>query len=344
MTAPYPLDWQPPYVAARWQRSTHRSWAGLRYPQMGVLHSTEGGKGAGQAESGAGYNARRADSVSCHVLVDDDSIVQSVMDRDVSFSAGQPWNDIGLQVEMCGNAKASPVTTSAQWGDPHRFLELVAWYMAKANQVFGIPIAFVYAEDMAAQGFAVGWTTHYEITQAEKLPGAVRSWFAANGITPSNSHVDPGHEFYPPYPQRDQIAGYPLGEVLRLARDYVGAPPQPGGEDVNYLWPCSDAGAVFYGPFDGKAGYSVRRVTGDEVALYQSIGVPSMPARSRGAFKNLVLDGAPPEAWRAQDPIYQGWDDSHFAWVNGRQPVVTPPPTTIPEHSHAGGQTGGVAR
>jgi hypothetical protein len=127
-------------------------------------------------------------------------------------------------------------------------------------------------------------------------------------------------------------------EPLAVHGKLVGPQPPQGG-DMNYLWPCSDAGAVFFGTFDDKVAYSVRRVTGDEVALYQSIGVPSMPPRSHADFKHLILDGEPPELWRAQDPTYQGWDDSHFRWVNGRQPA-NPGNFASTTHVHDGGRSG----
>lgn len=92
-------------------------------------------------------------------------------------------------------------------------------------------------------------------------------------------------------------------------------PPPPGGTTMMHLWPCNDAGAAFLGDFDGRIGHTISRVSSDEWSLYTSIGVPVMPHRSRNDFKHLILVGAPPEAWRMEDPQFQGWDDSYFRWV-----------------------------
>lgn len=368
---PFPLDYQPPYVAARWQRSTHRTWPGLWFPMMGVFHTTEGGKGPGRAEAGASYNATRPEQTSCQVLIDDDSVVQSVLDTNVSFSAGQPWNDLGLHVEICANALAPPETTKEEFLASTRMLELIAWYVAKAHVAYGIPMEFHYHPAMLVGGFLPGWTTHREIGEAESRPGAIRDWFNSTGIVPSNTHRDPDYHFYPDEMDPAELAAwdsYPIAEVFRLAHAYVGdtPPPPPGGDMptilivpgvATMLSPSATGGGHSHASWieaQAEVDYLRQFWPVENLTVQQFSGVrllgdapPNIKAAMHQGAGNLTVTKGDPGPQGAPGPA--GPQGARGA-TGGLGPTGPPGPPgppgdsdgLVPEHEHYGPTTGGV--
>lgn len=83
-------------------------------PRLIVIHTTESGEGKEKAENEASYATRRTDGTSAHFYVDSDSVIQGVRTSDEAHSARTMGNDIGIHIEICGNAGQS----EKQWADP----------------------------------------------------------------------------------------------------------------------------------------------------------------------------------------------------------------------------------
>lgn len=143
-----------------------------------VLHTAECAEVASAAENlaswGGGPNANQA---SWHYAIDNDSVTQSVRDRDVAWHAG-PVNGFSIGFELAGRASQTP----EQWGDTFSDaqLHLAARFIAKKirDEYPHIPVRRLTAEDLAA-GERHGFTGHVDITNGLK-------W---------GSHVDPGKHF-----------------------------------------------------------------------------------------------------------------------------------------------------
>lgn len=192
---PLPENYEPKVVLAKWFRKEHRInpwWNWI------VWHDTEGSENATSAENGASYNTTRNDQVSCNAIVDGDSVVTCVPDQWVSFSAGAPANDMGLQLEICGKASQS----EGEWMDPDDLLWNVAWQTAKWCKKYNIPARYLSADDLCDDWQQKGITTHWAITKAEQGKGengqarssSLRAYKLANKLT-INNHTDPGPNF-----------------------------------------------------------------------------------------------------------------------------------------------------
>jgi len=292
-----PLDESPPLIQARWYRNYFRAVAGSPYSvgtRFGVvLHDTEGGNSPTAAENGALYNSRRDSQVSCQVLVDENSIVQSVLDIDVCFSAGTPWNDMMLHVEMCGFASE----TADQWRKVYRQAN-TAWYLAKCakNGILDPSMKFRYAEEWTQNMWETGIiTTHYEISRATNIPGQWRDAIRKNKWS-INNHTDPGPNYYPTYANRDQLASSPLGETLELAKFFLNPsiPVTPyDGEEMyiitnKEIYPLGSTnynpGTVFWELVGGKK----RHIGGSEwYDILLPGGVKANVAATTGAIASL---------------------------------------------------------
>lgn len=99
-----------PMVPARW--FTAVSVDRPRHPRLVVIHTMEYSESNRAAEDVAHYFATTNTKASAHLCIDNDSIVQCVLDRDVAYAA-PGCNRDGIQLELAGYAAQS----SGQWDD-----------------------------------------------------------------------------------------------------------------------------------------------------------------------------------------------------------------------------------
>lgn len=164
--------------------------AGGRVINWIVIHTAETNEGPTSAEGVAWYFNNPRDKAgnpviaSAHYAADNNSIVQSVLDKDIAHAA-PPMNDNGLHLELAGRADQ----TSPQWDDPYSRAELelaARWARAKADK-YQVPFEWVDAAGLKAG--KRGFTTHVEVSKAF-------------GMT---NHQDPGRNF-------------PAGQFLELVK------------------------------------------------------------------------------------------------------------------------------
>lgn len=170
-----------------------------------VIHTAECGEHSSAAENVASWGAgAAAPQASWHYMIDSDSIVQSVQEKDIAWHAG-PVNGFSIGVEHAGFAKQ----TAAEWADDFsiatlkRSAELVAGICVR----HGIPIARVTADDLRV-GIKLGICGHVDVT---------------NGLTAGKGHTDPGKAF--PW---DWYLERVAEHFVRLTDEH-GAPTEPGG-------------------------------------------------------------------------------------------------------------------
>lgn len=192
----YPdLLWVPPKA---WESSNRR-------PRWIVIHTTEGAKSGLAAEDGAAYNARRTDSTSCHYHVDNNSVVQSVRTKDVSYCAFYEGNMGGIQYELCTQGD------SANWSDAYHsaMLDLAARQIARDCKKWGIEVRRLTVP--ALQGKSVtGFCGHVDISAAFE-----------------GDHHDPGKNFpwtsflarVKGYMEEDPLASITIAQIRDAARD-----------------------------------------------------------------------------------------------------------------------------
>lgn len=146
----------------------------MRAIRLCVLHSAETPEIAGEADNVAGWFAREESQASAHYVVDADSVIQCVKEKDIAWAAPGA-NQNGIHVEMAGKA----AQTSDQWFDAYstRVLELASALVADICRRNRIPTA-----PIGAAGLLMGLpgiTTHLAVSQAFK----------------KSNHTDPGEAF-----------------------------------------------------------------------------------------------------------------------------------------------------
>lgn len=134
---------------------------------------------------------------SCHFMVDCNSIVQGVREKDIAYHA--PPNTHSIGIEHAGFARQ----TKEQWLDDYGLpmLRLSAALMAELLQKYDLPCEFLSPDELRAG--KRGFTTHANITKA---------W----GQT---THTDPGPDF-------------PLGWYTDRVRENLA--PAPEEDDLPY--------------------------------------------------------------------------------------------------------------
>lgn len=139
-----------------------------------VLHSTEGDT----ARGAAGWFTQDASGGSAHVVVDDDECYRTLPDDVIPWGAqGDRANEDGLHLEMTGWAKRS----RKEWLAHKATIDKAAGVVADWARTYGVPLVYLTADDLRAQGDAArGITSHMEITRAFDISGG---------------HMDPGEHF-----------------------------------------------------------------------------------------------------------------------------------------------------
>lgn len=139
-----------------------------------VLHSTEGDT----AKGAAGWFTQDASGGSTHAVVDDEECYRTLPEDVVPWGAtGDRANEDGLHVEMAGYARWS----RDEWLAHRAEIEKAAAVALDWSRRYGVPLVFLTADDLRAQGGdARGITTHWEVTKAFGVEGG---------------HTDPGPSF-----------------------------------------------------------------------------------------------------------------------------------------------------
>jgi len=248
-----------PFIKARWFTATNG-----RQIDWIVVHDMEAPETAATAENVARMFATTARQASAHYNVDNDSIVQSVLDKDVAYHAPGA-NAKGIGIEHAGYASQRP----ENWDDAYSraMLARSAVLVRELTTKYGIPVQFVDAAGLRAG--KRGITTHAEVSKA---------W----GKT---DHTDPGPHF-------------PMGAYLQAIRGTtpIDVPPQKEGVFVvnrppvalmphpQGYWEVTDDGGVFtfgQAPFFGSTG---------GIKLNSPI-VDAVPTQDFGGYWLVAADG-----------------------------------------------------
>lgn len=159
------------FIPARWYTATSG-----RAIDLIVVHTIEGPEKGDSAESTARWfqTLPSTRKVSAHYLIDADSIVQSVRERDIAYAAPGANHD-GIQLEHAGRARQS----HGEWLDAYsrRMLKRSAALSAELCLRYKLPIAWLTASEVAAG--RLGITSHANVSRA----------FG------KSSHWDPGPHF-----------------------------------------------------------------------------------------------------------------------------------------------------
>lgn len=126
---------------------------------------------------------------SAHYSIDSDSIVQSVLEKDVAYHAG-PVNEVSVGIEHAGYAGQS----ATEWLDPYStaMLNRSAELVADICRRYSIPVRRLTADDLR-RGERRGICGHVDVTM---------------GLQGGKGHTDPG-------------AHFPWGWYLSLVRSHV---------------------------------------------------------------------------------------------------------------------------
>ncbi len=144
-----------------------------------VIHTMEAPEGLATAENVAAWFAGKNHTparASAHYNVDANSIVQSVLEKDVAWHAG-PVNGYSIGVEHAGYAKQTP----EEWRDPYSLavLERSAQLVGDICRRYAIPVRRLTGAELAA-GQRRGICGHIDVT---------------SGLTGGKGHWDPGPHF-----------------------------------------------------------------------------------------------------------------------------------------------------
>lgn len=148
-----------------------------------VIHTMEApetsGRAMATAEYFAGTNGQTAPQASAHYNVDQNSIVQSVLEKDIAWqvqSKNDVGNDLGIGIEHAGYM----AWTAADWSAlaAEQMLQVSAQLTADIAKRWSIPITYVDA--VGLQSGLSGFTTHQQIS---------------NGLNGGVGHQDPGPNF-----------------------------------------------------------------------------------------------------------------------------------------------------
>lgn len=171
-------------------------------PERVILHDTECHDAAGisEIEGVVGYWIRGADKLGSHFIVDaDGNVGQCGEPTELMYHTGG-LNTGSVGIEQIGFASF----TEKDWSARHDQLTKVAKLLAWLHTEYKIPL-----EVPAQQG------------DGKLMPGVMTHAMVSRFEPASEGHTDPG-------------AGYPLGQVLAIAKAFVAAKgwPRAGGGDV----------------------------------------------------------------------------------------------------------------
>jgi hypothetical protein len=158
------------------KQARNYTWGRTEAIRVIVMHSAEIDEISTSAEAlmnwSAGPNAAKS---SWHYAVDNNSITQSVKEKDTAWHAPGA-NSYGIGIELSGYARQ----TREEWLDEYgqQMLHLAAILVADICARHGLPVQFLSADDLQNNS-VLGITTHAEVTKA----------FG------KSTHIDPGRGF-----------------------------------------------------------------------------------------------------------------------------------------------------
>ena len=177
-----------------------------------VLHSTDPEDSQGHpipnptARSTAQYFDETTVPASTQYVVGEDGCWETLPDDIKPYGAGDPANDRGVHIEQAGHY----FWTREQWLSRDATLRAAGGIVGEKAAAYGIPLHFVYADELRALD-AAGWpegkggiTTHKEISKA--FPAAT-------------NHQDPGPD-------------YPLDVLFRYAGGSFDGPVDSSGGPI----------------------------------------------------------------------------------------------------------------
>jgi N-acetyl-anhydromuramyl-L-alanine amidase AmpD len=147
-------------------------------PHLIVVHTMETPESNGRAKQVAAWFAgKTAPKASAHYMVDNTSVVQSVLDEDTAWAVDDyELNQKSISIEHAGTASQS----AGQWTDKYSSDELAASAKLSAGlaKKYNIPLVKLTPADILAG--KAGFCGHVDITKAKKIAGG---------------HTDPGPNF-----------------------------------------------------------------------------------------------------------------------------------------------------
>lgn len=166
------------FETSKWKyvpANTQKQWTeGKRPIRLIVIHTVESPETAKTAENVASYFAQKTTRASSHLVIDADSIIQSVLDNNIAAAAPGANTD-GLHLELAGYAKQ----TEAEWLDPYGVLLLGQAADAAAQYCLKYDIPPVHLTDNELRTGLKGVVGHAQVTAVYKR----------------STHTDPGKSF-----------------------------------------------------------------------------------------------------------------------------------------------------
>lgn len=180
------------YPKASWKPSQfYNTPKAPRVVRAVIIHTAECNETSSAAENVAHWFTDPRAKVSAHYTCDNDSVVQSVLERNIAWHASQanPWS---IGIELAGRASQ----TAAQWADAYSLatLDNAARLVADVCVRHDIPIVWLTPEQLKAG--------------RRGIAGHVDVAAAFNG---GKGHWDPG-------------PGFGREAFLELVAQYAGAP------------------------------------------------------------------------------------------------------------------------
>ena len=181
-----------------------------------VVHQTEGHGGATAAEDGVAYDKMRPDSVSCHVMVDTNSALREVQDKDTAYAAFFNGNAHGIQVELChvGGWDLGRTEDALTFDNGAQ----VVAQLALANKIPGTRLSVA----QVSSKFTKGVCDHYDVTRAFPADGGDHTDVDFSGGQPTGFD-------WPEFMRR--VSNYMIGGKTTMRFVFSGLPNTPDGVD-----------------------------------------------------------------------------------------------------------------
>lgn len=160
-----------PYVPANKQVK----WATKRPVRVIVIHSTESSEIPKGAENNANWFQNPSAGGSAHIVVDNNSIVQCVLDNNQAAGA-RGVNRDGIHIELVGKADQS----KEEWTDAYSILLLERAANATAQYCLKYTIPVIHLTNQQLKAGDKGIIGHYQASEV---------------YPPNNGHFDPGKGF-----------------------------------------------------------------------------------------------------------------------------------------------------
>lgn len=229
-----------------------------------VIHDMEAPEKGDTAERVARYFATTTVVASAHYNVDNNSVVQSVLDKDIAYHAGKSVvNARSIGIEHAGYASQS----MAEWLDPYGLdmMNQSAQLVSNLCKLYSIPPRWLSLDEV--RNNVRGICTHADVTYAYNVYGG---------------HTDPGRNF-------------PKDHYIGLVEAYSGGQEEQE-EDMKAVMMSDRWGAIWLVFGNIKSHVPNLNV----LALYRYLGVPIVEGdntewlRGLGTLENGIPGKIPP--------------------------------------------------